>query len=646
MRRSLVFGLICLVLLGAAALRVVGIGYGLPLRCIEDEPFSVNSARRMATTGDLRPARLIYPTFQIYMLAAAYKLLEWTAPAVETLAGIGYSIYDTTPSFLVARFLTALLGVLTVLALYLAGRELYGAAVGLFAAAFLAFSPMHVGYSHSATTDLPMGFWTTLSFLFTAKYWKRGMFRHFALAAFSAGIAFSTKYHCALILIPLGAAWLFRTIEEKRFNFRIAYAVLLFLAGFLLFTPYVLIDFPVLVSGFRKIYGHYAGYGHPGYSGSNNWLYYLKSFADMGILSLLASFAGIAFLLRKFSRESLVVLSFPVIFFIFVSSFKVSFARNLIPVLPFLALFAAIAVDAVSGRLSSKFFKFRGGYALPAAALMILCLRFPALCSLDTTVSYTRTDTRASVGKWMDKNLPPATFFAYEKFPPNFNWSLFLSRSIGFAYQYPPEYYRTEGFDYLLMNSFAYRRFFDRPEENAGPIETYERLWKSPVLHLLKEFEPERLSPGPAIKIFEVTETKRFHEGEGKLALESLRFDEGLRPDAQGEVELAKEQWIGQKLILAPGRYVVEADLSAQSDTGSWPIVQVLLDGNPERLDADSESWKRTVLGFATIEKRRPCWFYLKCAGYEGLKIPEAGRYRIRLRELAVRKIGDEPRPR
>jgi 4-amino-4-deoxy-L-arabinose transferase-like glycosyltransferase len=630
--------LLCLIGLAATAVRVAGVGYGLPMKLIEDESFSVSQAVHIAQTGDLRPRTYTYPTFQIYTLAAAYKLLDWAAPAAKEYLGIEYDIYDTTPGYLVARFLTALMAALTVLVVFFVGRRLYGDTVGLVAAAFLAFSPLHVGYANTVTPNLPMAFWTTLSFLYTVKYWGGHSRRHFFLASFFAGIAFSTKYHCALIALPLALAWLMRTIEEKRFNFGFLYAGLFFAAGFVVFTPYVLIDFPAVVAAVRGIYGHYADAGHPGYTGSDNWLYYLKGFAGDGLLSLAASFAGMAILLRKFSRESVLVLSFPVVFFAVVSSFKVSFIRNLIPVLPFLALFAAVAVDAVSRWGASLLGKIRGVRPTVAVLLVLICVRYPATLSLKSAVRYTRTDTRLIAADWINKHLPPGAFLACEKYVPAFDSSRFLSCPVRYAYRHSPEYYREAGFDYLVLNSFAYQRFYDRSEENEEPIAGYDALWRSPELRLVREFQPDGLTPGPVIRIMEVKDTGRVHEGTGRLAPKSLRFDGGCAFSDQGEIAIGRGEWIGQKLILEPGAYFVEADVRADTGIGVSPVVTVVIDGESERLSLDSSSWKKTILGSLSVGEPGPHWFFVTCPKPRGLALPKHYRYRIVVRDIEIRK--------
>jgi hypothetical protein len=161
------------------------------------------------------------------------------------------------------------------------------------------------------------------------------------------------------------------------------------------------------------------------------------------------------------------------------------------------------------------------------------------------------------------------------------------------------------------MSSFAYGRFFARPEHNLASIKAYERLWASDALRLVKEIRPEGPAPGPVIKIFEVRNPARRHRGEGDLILPKMRVERGCVVDHRGELWISRWQWAGQKLLLEPGRYAIEGDIEARAEGGVWPILMTCIDGNIQRFSVDSASGKKTILGSIEIGQRRPCWFYL-----------------------------------
>ena len=127
-----------LLLGGAAALRLVGIRYGLPLPLLNpDEENIVPRAWRMVHGGGPDPGWFDYPTLVLYLLAP-------------------FQLGQDEPSYLSARLVVAALGVAGVAAARWLGRVAYGTAAAWVAAAAVAVATTHVAYSHAAVTDVPL----------------------------------------------------------------------------------------------------------------------------------------------------------------------------------------------------------------------------------------------------------------------------------------------------------------------------------------------------------------------------------------------------------------------------------------------------------------------------------------------------------
>ncbi len=85
-------------------------------------------------------------------------------------------------------------GVATVPLLWWVGRTWFGVEAGLVAASLAAFSDVHVLYSRTALTDVPVGFWLVLAVFLTWEAFRRGSFLWAGLAGLATGVAWATKY--------------------------------------------------------------------------------------------------------------------------------------------------------------------------------------------------------------------------------------------------------------------------------------------------------------------------------------------------------------------------------------------------------------------------------------------------------------------
>ena len=123
----------------AAALRLIGIEYGLPFGGLlnPDERNIVPRAWAMVHGSGLDPHWFDYPSLLLYVLAP-------------------FQAWQGEPSYLAARLVVAAFGVGAVAAAWWLGRAAYGRTAGLVAAAAVAVETIGVAYSHAAVTDVPM----------------------------------------------------------------------------------------------------------------------------------------------------------------------------------------------------------------------------------------------------------------------------------------------------------------------------------------------------------------------------------------------------------------------------------------------------------------------------------------------------------
>ena len=201
------------ILAGAAALRTVGIQYGLPYDNLlnPDEHNIVVRAWRMVHGGGADPHFFDYPTLLMYL----------DAP---------FQAWQGSPSLLTARIVGIVLGLASIAATWWLAQRAYGnATAGAVAAAIVAVCTVHVAYSREAVTDVPLtlGIAASLALMVTGRI---------ELAGIAAGIATGFKYPGVFLVVPLVvAAW-----GQWR---RLAVGLVAMVAAFAASSPFVLVYF-------------------------------------------------------------------------------------------------------------------------------------------------------------------------------------------------------------------------------------------------------------------------------------------------------------------------------------------------------------------------------------------------------------------
>lgn len=204
-----------LILITAFFLRIIGVQYALPFRISLDESSLVYGTLKMMELHTLIPSLhadifnnlLSYPPYipYIYMpfflFGAAIKFLQFILVGGNIIDIATFKLLlvsDPSIFFVIARIISALFGSATVYAVYKISKNFFkNEKAALFSAAFLAFSFLHVSFSHQARH------WIYVTFFFSVIFYllscpDYSIRKKYTLALLWAGLGMGINYQVGL----------------------------------------------------------------------------------------------------------------------------------------------------------------------------------------------------------------------------------------------------------------------------------------------------------------------------------------------------------------------------------------------------------------------------------------------------------------
>lgn len=473
----------------ALSLRIWGIGTGLPYLYHPDEAGKVCIAQRMLKTGDLNPHYFRKPGLFIYLNALAYVPYYLTGrllgifqqpndvpyPNVIAMA-VGKTSMSTT--FLLGRVLSACFGVGAVAMVYLAGRQLAKKGpTGLLAALMMAISPASVLNSRHIHPDAQVVFFIVLSLWLSLRLLERGKAWDYVLAGLAAGLAASSKYNGALVLIAIYAAHHLRCGWKGLTGGKLYLALGSSAVAFIATNPFALLNLREVLGAVIWEARHYAT-GHLGMEG-NTLRFYLTWLCEFeGPLCLLAV-CQIIRGTRLRSKQHLLLSSFPVIYFAIVNSLIVRNVRTLLPILPFLFLLASGLLVNLFERAGSLRRKMRNWSVLGLAASTVLCLSWPLAQTVKNNIALSTVDSRTTSVAWIDRNLPEGARIAMESFAAYVDPERFSVQAFNKLNNHSPGWYVANGFDYLIFGENMFGEFYAEPNRYSEQVSRYDELFRT-----------------------------------------------------------------------------------------------------------------------------------------------------------------------
>lgn len=419
-RERIVPATLSLIVVLAGALRFYGLAWGAPYFHFHiDEHFVFLGADRLRVSMEaaaLSGKFFMYGTVPMHLLNALLWAYERVWPPLSLTV-----FQDQVTYMVMGRAISATMGTATVLVTYFVGRRVSGRLGGLLAAALMATSVVHIAESHSFRVDLVMMFFVTLAWLFALRIAEWGRWRDYLWAGVFVGAAIGSKYSAAFILGVVAFAHLLaprrpQTWKDARgwlaWTARGLSPLVLSVLVFAIVNPMAILYY----DKFRQdivdlIVDPLTGASKPiwiaQFTDVQPQLYWFTTnlWWSLGPALELWGLLGIAWLIWRRTRPTLIAASFPLIYFLTAGGTIAPMARYVLPLAPGFA----VAAGALSAHLFERQ-RWRTG-AMAATVVVVASTSMYAFAYMNI---YRSPDARLEASKYLLDNVPAESHILVE----------------------------------------------------------------------------------------------------------------------------------------------------------------------------------------------------------------------------------------
>ncbi|HEX9368936.1 MAG TPA: phospholipid carrier-dependent glycosyltransferase [Vicinamibacterales bacterium] len=415
-RRILTLAAICAI---AAGFRFAGLTWGAPYFHFHiDEHFVFQGAdmlRRSVREAAGSAKFFMYGPLPMWILNGVRAVYERFAhPLLLTRNA------DEVTYLVMGRAISATLGTLSVPLAYAVARRTAGHAAGVLAALLFACTVAHLRESHFFTVDVSMLFFAGLAWLFAMRIVDGGGVTDYTCAGVALGAALACKYSALFVAVVIGTAHLCAAGAPWKGGTWGAWGrwigkglvPLVMAAGaFIALDPMAVMYFakfrtdvvtwvvapnsggwrPIFVAQFADV--HTLGYWF------TNTLWW-----SLGPALELVGLAGVAWLLYRRDRRSLVAASFPLAYFVFAAQ-GMPFIRYAVPLAMGLAVSAGVmCADLLERRRLRRV--WIGGTMLLVLATAVYAAAYMHV--------FLTADSRLAASGWLRDNVPEGAHILVE----------------------------------------------------------------------------------------------------------------------------------------------------------------------------------------------------------------------------------------
>src|ERR1700687_10497 len=367
-------------------------------------------------TLQLDPEFFAYGTLPIYLTKISSSLIGLIDPRATSYDGVIVN----------GRYLSGLIGTLTVLLLISLGTRLYDRSVGLLAGLLLAACALHIQNSRFVTVDVTLTFFVLLALYQLVRVSLEGTAMRFVVAGVCIGFATATKFSALPLFLPLGIAALHRAFVERRLLSvagRCGLAVGAAVAAFAIAEPYAIINYQKFMHDFLEQSHMVRNAGAlpftTQYMHTTKFAYDLDQLIvwcmgpALGLVAVWATLTRVGTAWRTRRAEEWILLAWVIPFFLVTGWFEVKFPRYLLPIYPLMILWAAEWLMR----------KYRSGALLGRLALPVVVAGTLATAFAYMSI-YTQPHTVVTASEWVFRHVPSGSKILTQDWDEGFPFNL------------------------------------------------------------------------------------------------------------------------------------------------------------------------------------------------------------------------------
>lgn len=381
-----------------------------------DERNIAASVSRIRFFSQMNPQFFAYGSFPIYLYRVTGDLIDKYFPART-----GWT-YDWEKINVIGRTWSAFFSALTLLFLYKIVRKVFDEKTAQLALFFCGFTVFLIQTAHYAVTESLLAFFVILIIYLSLQFWEKPTLLRTIKLAVVCGLAISTKVSALTFFLIPSLVFLFLIMSNlvakkfDRFFDDLFKALTFFILSFLIFfivSPYIFLDFAnfkgsmdyeggIVTGKLIVVYVFQFIKTMPYIYWVKNWFYTQGPF--LAVSSILGVVYFIWFVLKTRKFPHFLLLVWPLVYFAIVGRWFTKFSRYLVPLYPFLAIFAAkLWIDILSVLKKKKYLfnlsKFLLGMVVASTVFYVF-----AFMSV-----YLTPQTRIMASEWVYIHIPPGS---------------------------------------------------------------------------------------------------------------------------------------------------------------------------------------------------------------------------------------------